>query len=73
MGKIPLPLDPVAERLSVIASISYDTQSSNITSLAPNQALRDMATLRARSSGSDVILPRHLTEAAQAALNETAC
>eukprot|EP00962_Isochrysis_galbana_P002708 scaffold745_cov113-Isochrysis_galbana.AAC.1 len=65
-GTIPLPLDPVAERISIVASISYDSQSSNITSLAPNQALRELATLRARSSGSDVILPRHLTEAAQA-------
>jgi hypothetical protein len=50
----------------MIASISYDTHSTNVTSLAPNHALHEMATLRARSSGSDVILPRHLTEAAQA-------
>eukprot|EP00962_Isochrysis_galbana_P014503 scaffold4150_cov138-Isochrysis_galbana.AAC.4 len=33
---------PVAERLSVIASISYDTQSSTITYLAANQALREL-------------------------------
>eukprot|EP00962_Isochrysis_galbana_P011734 scaffold3318_cov110-Isochrysis_galbana.AAC.5 len=33
-------------------------QSSKITSLAPNQALRDTAMLRARSSGSDVVVKK---------------
>jgi hypothetical protein len=52
-----------------IASVMNDEPIPSITSLAMNKTLQEMATLRARSSGSDVILPRHITEAAQALKN----
>jgi hypothetical protein len=52
-----------------IASVMNDEPIPSISSLGINKTLHEMATLRARSSGSDVILPRHITEAAQALKN----
>jgi hypothetical protein len=51
------------------ASVMNDKPIPSVTSSAMNKILHEMATLRARSSGSDVILPRHITEAAQALKN----
>jgi hypothetical protein len=47
-----------------IASVMNDEPIPSVTSLAMNKTLHEMATLRARSSGSDVILLRHIIEAA---------
>jgi hypothetical protein len=66
-----LPLDSSVEGLLTIASVMNDEPILSLTSLATNPKLHEMATLRARSSGSDVILPRHITEAAQALKNPT--
>jgi hypothetical protein len=52
-----------------IASVMNDEPIPSVTSLAMNKTLHELATLRARSSGSDVILPRHVTKAAQALKN----
>jgi hypothetical protein len=51
--------------IMTIASVMNNEPIPSVTLLAMNKTLHEMATLRARSCGSDVILPRHLAEAAR--------
>ena len=70
-----LPLDTTATAIMRVAAInasaiqSFDSSRNNsdvgTRDDTPSPALHALASLRARASGSAVVLPRHLTEAAQ--------